>query len=240
MHTWNIRAAVSALMVFAFAHPLVTGAQDRSSVSTAKSDMSAVARRGSTEEIQVAGERLQQALLANWFGGGQAVSEVTGCLVTLQATKTVGKSSALLVYRFDAGQIDDSLSKRLNDSDAMVSAYRFARRDGARFVVRDSSAVLPSRSAAVTDSVDYVELGAAYGNPGRRLEMMVTSLLALRAVCRSPTTVDIKNPQYARTRIARPSPNDPRSSLHQSVPIRVSLFSKPGGLTELAEHEATY
>ncbi len=155
--------------------------------TAADSTSSGPPRRGFAADIERAGQQAQKVLQVNWFGGGQAASEVNGCLLTLQATKTVGKISALYIYRVDVGQLDDSLSKRDDDSDAMVSSRRFVRRDGTRIVTRDSSQVLgPKPGAAPTDSLDYLEIGAAYGNPGRRLESMITALNVFRDVCRPP------------------------------------------------------
>ena len=148
-------------------------------------DSASVTRRGTPADIQSLGRVASAVMDVLWFGGGQAVSEVSGCQVALSTARTDGPVRHSISQRFDAGWIGGMSEKREHDTPAMTTSIKALSRGGTRFVVRESQRFEGKvRTGEKTDTLDALDISVALGDPANRLRAIGLALMAFADACR--------------------------------------------------------
>jgi len=141
-------------------------------------------RRGSATRIDSLAQLATRLLDIRWFDGGQAPVEVEGCHLALGAARTDGKVRILTTQRFDVAFLSAEASAIEHDSPTMTSAVHFRGRDGNRFVITESERVVgQGRGIVQVDTVDFVTVGVALGDPKRELAAIRRLISAFSDAC---------------------------------------------------------
>jgi hypothetical protein len=120
-----------------------------------------------------------------WFGGGQAVSDLAGCQMSLSTARTDGPVRYVISQKFDAGSIGGLTDKREHDTPSMTTSVKALSRGGARFVVRESQKFEGKvRTAERTDTLDVIDISVALGDPANRIKAIGLALMAFADACR--------------------------------------------------------
>lgn len=142
------------------------------------------ARRGSAARIDSLAQIATRLLEIRWFDGGQAPVEVDGCHVALGAARTDGKVRILTTQRFDVAFLSAEASAIEHDSPTMTSAVHFRGRAGNRFVITESERVVgQGRGLIQIDTVDFVTIGVAMGDPKKELAAIRRLIGAFSEAC---------------------------------------------------------
>lgn len=161
---------------------LEVSAQD--AVTSRYISIGAGARRGSTTRIDSLAQIATRLLEIRWFDGGQAPVEVDGCHLALGAARTDGKVRVLTTQRFDVAFLSAEASAIEHDSPTMTSAVHFRGRDGNRFVITESERVVgQGRGIIQVDTVDFVTIGVALGDPKKELAAIRRLIGAFAEAC---------------------------------------------------------